>query len=353
MARELRRVRDTYGAAAILDASRSGSTSMLHSRATVARLLNLLGGCTELWSNLSAEAEVFAVRHTYGPAIHKMSAGREPVDYANSRVILMWGWSPGDGHFGTGTFEYLKRASQHGTRIVCVDPRRTRTSRTAGRRARLHPPVHRRRDADRDGVVDRGRGAPGPGLPRPLVLGFDEAHLPADAPAGASYRAYLMGVADGVPKTPEWAAPIAGVPGGHHPPPGRRVRDQQAGRASTAASRPGGRPTASSSIARPTLSRPITGNIGVPGGNSGCSGGAQARAGQALDGGRQSRPARGWPRRCSPTSSTRGRAGGYPADIKLVYSVAGDLVNQCGNVNKSVAALPGTASSSSSSTTTS
>ena len=70
------------GRCAILDASRSGSTSVLHSRATVGRLLHLLGGCTELWSNLSAEAEVFAVRHTYGPGIHYMSAGREPVDYA-------------------------------------------------------------------------------------------------------------------------------------------------------------------------------------------------------------------------------------------------------------------------------
>jgi anaerobic dimethyl sulfoxide reductase subunit A len=129
VAGELRRVRDTYGPAAILDASRSGSTSVLHSRATVGRLLHLLGGCTELWSNLSAEAEVFAVRHTYGPGIHYMSAGREPVDYARSRLILMWGWSPGDGHFGTGTFEYLRWARQRGTRIVCVDPRRTRTSR--------------------------------------------------------------------------------------------------------------------------------------------------------------------------------------------------------------------------------
>ena len=54
VARELRRVRDTYGPAAILDASRSGSTSVLHSRATIGRLLHLLGGCTELWSNLSA-----------------------------------------------------------------------------------------------------------------------------------------------------------------------------------------------------------------------------------------------------------------------------------------------------------
>ena len=33
----------------------------------------------------------------------------------------------------------------------------------------------------------------------------------------------------------------------------------------------------------------------------------------------------------------RGKAGGYPADIKLIYSVGGDLFNQCPNVNKMVA----------------
>ena len=34
----------------------------------------------------------------------------------------------------------------------------------------------------------------------------------------------------------------------------------------------------------------------------------------------------------------RGRAGGYPADIKMVYSVAGDLFNQVPNVGRIVAA---------------
>src|SRR5207249_1377594 len=38
------------------------------------------------------------------------------------------------------------------------------------------------------------------------VLGFDEAHLPPGAPEGASYRSYLLGLADGVRKTPGWAA---------------------------------------------------------------------------------------------------------------------------------------------------
>ena len=57
---------DTYGNAAILDASRTGSQSMLHGRAAAQRFLNMFGGCTDLWSSMSAEAEVFAVHMTYG-----------------------------------------------------------------------------------------------------------------------------------------------------------------------------------------------------------------------------------------------------------------------------------------------
>ena len=97
----------------------------------------------------------------------------------------------------------------------------------------------------------------------------------------------------------------------------------------------------------------VTGNVGVPGGNSGCSGGAQALAGQAVHGRRRIPPDARVGSALLADLLTRGRAGGYPADIKLMYSVAGDLVNQCGNVNKSVAALTGPASSSSSCTITS
>src|SRR2546427_1210559 len=81
VARQLRRVRDTYGPAAILDCSRTGSLSMLHNaRVTAQRLLHRFGGCTELWSNISAEAEVFAVHMTYGARADYKSGGREPTD---------------------------------------------------------------------------------------------------------------------------------------------------------------------------------------------------------------------------------------------------------------------------------
>jgi len=129
VAQEMLRIRQTYGNAAILDASRTGSQSMLHGRVAAQRFLNMFGGCTDLWSNMSAEAEVFSVRVTYGSKTEYKSAGREPSDFINSRLILMWGWSPGDGTFGTGTMHYLKWAKKNGTRIVCVDPRQTMTSR--------------------------------------------------------------------------------------------------------------------------------------------------------------------------------------------------------------------------------
>jgi len=337
VAAQLGRVRDTYGPAAILDCSRTGSLSALHGRAVVPRLLHMLGGCTELWSNISAEAEVFAVRMTYGAKADYKSAGREPIDYVNSRLILMWGWSPADGTFGTGTHSYLKWARKHGVRMVCVDPRRTRTSHEL---ADEHVFIRPSTDTaallamayviTREGLQDQAY------LDR-YVLGFDEAHLPPDAPAGSSYRAYLMGDVDGVCKTPEWAAAITGVPAttmerlaiefatsrpaalhcGYAP--GRTLHGEQFHRAAYALAA-------------------MTGNVGIPGGNAGTSNGATGRGGvQLLSAGANPAGARV----SSPLLADlldRGKAGGYPADIKMIYSSAGDLFNQLPNVPRIVAA---------------
>ena len=337
VAAEMRRVRDTYEPAAVLDASRSGNTSMLHNRASVQRLLHAFGGCTELWSNLSAEAEVFAVRHTYGRDIEYKSAGREPIDYPNSRLIVMWGWSPGDGHFGTGTLQYLKWAKRNGTRIVCVDPRVTATSKQLADEHILIRPssdtamllamayviltenLHDRAFCDR------------------FVQGLDEESLPAGAPPGSSWRSYLLGLADGVRKTPEWAEPLTGVPAATT----RRLAVEFA-TTKPAALQCGyapGRTAYGEQFHRAAYAlASITGNVGIPGGNSGSSNGAHPHGLGRLMAGRNPADARV----ASPLLAdllARGRAGGYPADIKMVYSAFGDLVNQCGNVRKTIAAL--------------
>ncbi|MEO8716441.1 MAG: molybdopterin-dependent oxidoreductase [Acetobacteraceae bacterium] len=340
VAREMLRIRATHGNAAILDASRSGSTSMLHGRAGAQRFLYMFGGCTDLWSNMSCEAEIFAIRMTYGVKADNKSSGREPTDYANSKLILMWGWSPGDGTFGTGTLPYLKAAKQQGTRIICVDPRRTMTSRSL---ADEH--VFIRPSTDAAALIAMAQAIVSENLHDQAfcdrhVLGFDEDHLPEGALRGASYRSYLLGLTDGVPKTPEWASAITGIPaatlrrlaiefatskpaalhGGYAP--GRTAHGEQFHRAAYALAA-------------------ITGNVGVTGGNSGVSNGATGRAGvKSLPIGKNPIEARV----SSPLLAdllARGHAGGYPADIKMIYSSGGDLFNQCPNVNKMTASLDG------------
>ena len=340
VAREMLRIRASHGSAAILDASRSGSLSMLHGRAAAQRFLNLSGGCTVLRFNMSAEAEVFSVRMTYGPETPYKAAGREHSDFARSKYILMWGWSPGDGTFGTGTMAFLKHAKKQGTRIVCVDPRRTMTSRQL---ADEH--IFIRPSTDTAALFAMTQVIVSENLHDQAycdkyVLGFDEAHLPPDAPAGASYRSYLLGEADGVPKTPEWAAAITGIPAdtirrlaiefatnkpaalqtGYAP--GRTAYGEQFHRAAYALAA-------------------ITGNVGISGGNSGVSNGATGSSGI------RSLPAGENPIESRVAASlladllARGTAGGYPADIKMIYSAGGNLFNQCPNAGKIAASLDG------------
>ena len=333
VARQMLRIRATYGSAAILDCSRTGSLTPLHGRGASQRFLNMFGGCTELWSNLSSEAEIFAVKQTYGAKADYKSAGREPIDYVNSRLIVMWGWSPGDGTFGTGTMQYLKRAKDQGVRIICVDPRRTRSSHQL---ADEHVFIRPSTDAAAliaMAYVIASRGLHDQAYLDRYVLGFDEAHLPPGAPAGGSYRAYLMGESDGVRKTPAWAEAITGMPAatlerlavefatskpaalhcGYAP--GRTIHGEQFHRAAYALAA-------------------MTGNVGIAGGNSGTSNGATGRCGIRL------LPAGTNPTGARVASSMladlldRGRAGGYPADIKMIYSVAGDLFNQVPNVRR-------------------
>ena len=319
VARELLRVREQYGNAAILDASRSGNLSMLHSRSGAKRFLNMFGGCTDLWSSMSCEAEIFAVRHTFGPQISYKAAGREPTDYINSKLILMWGWSPADGTFGTGTPQYLKYAKEHGVRIICVDARRTRTSKQLADEHIFIKP-----STDAAALIAMANVIVSEGLHDQAycdkyVQGFDEATLPDGAPVGASYRAYLMGDSDGVPKTPAWAATRCGLPAETI----RRLA-LEFGSAKPAALHCGyapGRTTYGEQFHRAAYAlAAITGNIGVVGGNTGCSNGATGRAG-----------VKGLPEGDNPIDSkasapeladmlARGKAGGYPADIKLIYS---------------------------------
>jgi anaerobic dimethyl sulfoxide reductase subunit A len=234
--------------------------------------------------------------------------------------------------------QYLKAAKRAGTRFVCVDPRRTRTS-----RALADQHIFIRPSTDAAALIAMAYVIVSEGLQDQAycdryVLGHDEAHLPSAAPAGSSYRSYLLGETDGTAKTPEWAQTLTGIPA-------NVLRDlaREFAASKPAAIQTGyapGRTAYGEQFHRAAYAlAALTGNVGIPGGSSGSSNGATGRAGiGALPTGHNPCPARV----ATPLLAdllSRGRAGGYPADIKLIYSAGGDLFNQCPNVNKMLNAL--------------
>jgi anaerobic dimethyl sulfoxide reductase subunit A len=336
VAAQMLRIRKQYGAASILDISRTGSTSMLHNRTTVARLLNLFGGCTELWGNLSNEAEIFALDITFGAKDYK-ATGREPTDYVNSKLIVMWGWSPADMTFGTNTIQYLHRAQQAGVKIVSVNPRRSESlARLAERNYPIRPGtdtamllamayVILTEELHDQAFLDRH------------VLGFDADHLPEGAPPGSDFRAYLEGRTDGQPKTPGWAAELCGLPAEDIVGLAREYATSKPAALQTGYAP--GRTAAGEQFHRATYAlSAMTGNIGIAGGNCGSSGGAKLVRMGRLPGGTNPTGAK--------INSThlaeailQGKGGGFPADIKMVYSACGNLLNQIANLPRTVEAF--------------
>ena len=282
------------------------------------------------------------VRMTYGTKADYKSAGREPTDYVNSKLILMWGWSPADGTFGTGTQQYLKDAKKKGVRIVCVDPRRTRTSVGARRRAYLHQALDRCRGADRHGLCHRERGPARPGLLRPPCAG-----LRRGASAGRRARRRVLQV---VPAGRERRrAQDAGMGGGASP----ACRPRRSGGSPSnspppspppcsAATRPAARRSASSSIAPPTRWPRSPAMSASSAAIRASATARRAAAGiKSLPPGTNPIKSHASRRRCSPIFWRAASRGGYPADIKVIYSAGGDLFNQCPNANKMAASLDG------------
>lgn len=353
VATQLARVRDTYGPAAILNLSWSGPESRLHTPGTLTRFLNMAGGQTRMWGGASFQGGYFASLATYG----RLDTGSDRADLLNSRMVILWGCNPAESIFGTETRWYLTQAKTRGAKIVCVDPRFTES---AAAWASKWVPIRPGTDAAmlvamayvilEQGLEDRH-------FLDTYTVGFDK------------FKNYVTGVDDDVLKTPEWAEKITGVPAetiralaveyattrpaaiitGFAP--GRTSRGEQYHRATA------------------TLSA-MTGNIGIHGGSTACldlgwtalpAGAVEATTdyvdmyhdlpvppnpvekGQplheyAVKGIRRHtadkiHPTRMW------DAILRGKAGGYPADIKLLYIMGGNAVNQVVNSDQAVRAI--------------
>lgn len=316
--------RDEYGCTALMDLSSGGACrGALHNCSDLtSRFLTLFGGATRLTGNYSSAAVSFAVPYVFGTKMTGMDAG----NLKQSKLIILWGYNTVDTRFGCEFPPMIQEAKKKGVPVIVIDPRKTRTVSDLGT---WWIPVRPGTDT---------------ALMAALVYRMIQKNL-LDYPFIETYatgfepfRSYILGVADGVPKTPEWASRLCSVPAADI----EKLADLY-GTTRPAALLPGlslQRAIGGEEAARMAMvMQTCTGNVGIKGGSSG--GAFWGRIGQPFcpsipvpPHSDPSFPAYHW-----PDAVLEGQKKGWPSDIKGAYITGSNLFSQGSDINKNIKAF--------------
>lgn len=202
-----------YGPTAILDQSYAGASfGVLHKsdqiEGLLGRFLGMFGCRTNSWSVPSYQGTTFSSMQTFGT----IEDGNEDDAFAHSKLIIMWGWNPAYTFHGGNTFYYMRMAKQRGCKFVVIDPQFTdsaaaydawwipiKPNTDAAMLAGMAHYIFANNLQDQN-FIDR------------FCQGMDAGTMPGWAHGKENFKDYILGKYDGVPKTPEWAEKICGVP---------------------------------------------------------------------------------------------------------------------------------------------
>ena len=343
LAGQLIRVKETYGSEGIFLATGGGYLAGLHNGGFAAqRLMNQFGGCVTHYGNISSEGAVWASLTQYGSVM----VGHSREDMLNSKLIILWGWDPARMISGTNTMYHVIKARENGARVIAIDPRYHDTAATvADAWIPIRPGTDTAMMVAMAHVMIAEKLQDQPFLDK-YSVGFDK------------FKDYVLGQEDGTEKTPQWAAEICGVDAdtiirlareyaGTKPAalmdcqgPARSAMGEQYNRCAA------------------TLSA-MTGNVGRAGGSA-CGGLMGIPVGHmfrmsAIPPGKNPFEMEGPNVKGTLDIRKRvikrihinnifdailkGKQAGYPADIKLMWSMCNNYLNQTGNSNKAARAL--------------
>ncbi|MDO8567344.1 MAG: molybdopterin-dependent oxidoreductase [Dehalococcoidales bacterium] len=344
IASELKRVKETYGPGAILFRGGSGDLGTLHQRKAFFRLLGMNGGFSQTWGFISHEGGRYASLAMYGTE----STNNSRDNVLNSKLIILWSLNPSYTIMDTNTCWYLARARESGIPIIALDPRYTDTVATF---ANQWIPIRPNTDAAalvamayvmiKENLQDQK-------FLDTYTVGFDK------------FKDYVLGKEDGIPKTPEWAENITGVPAATLADLARKYATIKP--AALLAGIAPGRTAYGEEYHRCTQTlAAMTGNIGIRGGDAagrcyiGRGGlpfmklGPGLKAMNPVDEKAPKRKysltgadVRDWGRinlSQIPDAILKGRKGGYPFDYKMMMIINSNYVTQTPDLNKTIRAL--------------
>jgi anaerobic dimethyl sulfoxide reductase subunit A len=324
-AERLGEIREKYGAQAVLNLSSAGATGSLHGTpALMGRFLNLFGGGTALKSNYSNAAARFVLPYLFGP--DWKSSGQDAATLLHAKLIILWGANILETRMGGSMPQYLMEAKRRGIPIIVIDPRRSATVKHA---ASWWIPCRPGSDAALMLAV--------------LYVLCQEALVKREFVEARSsgfelLERYVLGL-DGNPAcTPTWAEGLCGVAADEI----RRLARTYAA-ASPAMLIPGysiQRVFAGEETYRLAVALQLaTGNFGILGGSAGSLNSKMPtpQVGSLPVPELPAQPA--VPILRWPDAILEGKSGGYPSDIRAIYNMGGNFINQGSDARKNMAAF--------------
>ncbi len=248
------------------------ATSWPPGATVVARLMNCAGGYLNHYGDYSAAQIESALPYTFGNTWADTWVMNNSIeDIVNSKLLVYFGNNPGETRMSGGgmiySLQHYKQLS--GAKMIIIDPRFTDTAVTA---ADEWIPIHPGTDAalvSALAYVMISENLHDQEFLDKYCIGFDKEHMPEGYEDQDSYKDYILGTgADGIAKTPDWAAPITGIPAATIV---RLAREIALSKPCYITQGWGPQRQANgeqNSRAIPMLSI-LTGNVGIPGGSTG------------------------------------------------------------------------------------
>ncbi|MDR1014004.1 MAG: molybdopterin-dependent oxidoreductase [Coriobacteriales bacterium] len=210
IADEYRRIMDTYGPRAFL-ATGQDERKMCGGKIG-SGILNMLGGCLTTFGEQSDGGAPVPSYLMWGFYDSGLTNGMDKMAQRHTKLQVLWGFNSAWCDGAANQYDLLTAKKQADTKVVLIDVWFNPTAqsyvdqwipiRPSTDGALMEAVAH---ELIVNGLVDQDF------LDR-CTVGFDAGHMPADAKVNENFRDYILGAYDGLPKTPEWASPLTGVP---------------------------------------------------------------------------------------------------------------------------------------------